>query len=148
MLTGLLGNGLAILLAGLAYIIARHRRHFSKWPKVVEGLITAAVILMLLAGEMARSTGLGGWVISMLSSIESAVGKDGGVIIALALTVGCIIAGAAILKTASERAMILAFWLPFGFAMYRTGIFHSIDMYLQPLAADVAERIANALGVS
>ncbi len=146
MLTGLIGNGLAILAAGLAILIRRHRGHV---PGGASGeiLLTAAIVLMLFAGELARSTGLGHWATSTLVDFEGWIGPSGKVIITLIVLAGVILVAISVFRTAQEKALMIAFLLPFAFAMFSSGLFHSLDVALQLPATAVAAKIASGLGV-
>lgn len=147
MLTGLIGNGLAFLVAGVAVLIARFRRHAPGGKAVDEVLLTASIVGMLLAGELARSTGIGSWTVSVIHAIEGLLGSSGPVLVALSTLGVLLLVGVAVFRTATERALILAFVLPFLLAMFGGGIFHSVDMTLQAPAQATAARIASGLGV-
>ncbi len=56
MLTGLIGNGLAVLVAGVAILLSRVRHHVPGRAMAGEVLLTMAVLGMLFAGELARGT--------------------------------------------------------------------------------------------
>lgn len=147
MLNAVFGNGLALLLAGAAYLLAKNRYHFSRWRLVVEGMITTAVIFMALAGELLRATGIGHLIMSVIIALETMAGHVGLVIIAVGLLYLLFKVGAAIAKTATDKEMTLAFAIPFGLALFHTGIFAQIDQFLQLRAGDVATYIAHHIGV-
>jgi hypothetical protein len=146
MLTGLIGNGLAVLLAGVAILLARLRHHLGGGV-ACEALLTAAVLGMLFAGELARATGLGAGIVSVITSVQGWLGPGGKTVAALATLAMVIAVGAAVFRTATERAMTLAFLLPFALALFSSGFFHSLDAELQAPAQAVAARIAAGLGV-
>jgi hypothetical protein len=147
MLTGLLGNGLAVGLAILCWLLAKERTHLARWPIVAEIMLTAAILGMLLAGELARSTGLGHLVGSWLIDLSDAVGHVGLVIMACGLAFLIWRLALSVIKSANEKLLIPAFLLPFGLALFHTGILATLDADLQVPAADLAAYVAHALGV-
>lgn len=147
MLTGLIGNGLAVLVAGVALLAARFRHHLPGGQIASELVLTAAVVAMLFAGELARSTGVGHWVTQMTGDAEGWLGSSGrtaAALIAFAMLLGVAVA---VVRTATERAMMLAFALPFALALFGAGFFHNLDTALQAPAQAVAVRLAAGLGV-
>lgn len=147
MLTGLIGNGLAILVAGVAILLARFRHHLPGGAMTGEVLLTASVLGMLFAGELARSTGLGAGLVSVITGVEGWFGTGGKTVLALATFAMLLAVGAAVFRTATEKAMTLAFLLPFGLALFGTGLFHQLDAGLQAPAQAIAARVASGLGV-
>lgn len=147
MLTGLIGNGLALLLAGVAILLARFRHHVPGGAMAGEALLTASVVGMLFAGELARSTGLGAALVSMITGVEGWFGAGGKTVLALVTFATVLAVGSAVFRTATERAMTLAFLLPFGLALFSSGLFHNLDAGLQAPAQAVAAKIAAGLGV-
>jgi hypothetical protein len=147
MLTGLIGNGLAILVAGVALLLARFRHHLPGGAMASEAVLTAAVLGMLFAGELSRSTGLGAGLVSVITGVEGWFGAGGRTVLALATFAMLLAVAVAVFRTASERAMTLAFLLPFGLALFGSGLFHTLDAALQAPAQAVAVKIAAGLGV-
>ncbi|HEY3958680.1 MAG TPA: hypothetical protein VGM53_35405 [Streptosporangiaceae bacterium] len=145
-MTGLIGNGIALLLAGVAMLIARNRQHVPGGASG-EALLTIAIVLMLFSGELSRSTGVGSWILSGLSDVEGWMGPSGATILAIITLAVLLIVGVAVFRNASERALTLAFLLPFGLAMFHSGVFHSLDLTLQAPAQDIAAKVASGLGV-
>jgi hypothetical protein len=147
MLTGLIGNGLAVLVAGVAILLSRVRHHVPGGAMVGEVLLTMAVLGMLFAGELARGTGLGAGIVSVITTAEGWLGPGAKTILALATFATVLAVGVAVFRTATERAMTLAFVLPFGLAMFQSGLFHSLDGELLAPAQAIAAQIAAGLGV-
>ncbi len=147
MLTGLIGNGLAVLVAGVAILLSRFRHHVPGGGMAGEALLTMAVLGMLFAGELARSTGLGAGIVSAIAAAEGWLGPGAKTILALATFAMVLVVGVAVFRTATERAMTLAFLLPFALALFSSGFFHSLDAGLQAPAQAVAAKIAAGLGV-
>lgn len=145
MLTGVIGNGLGLILAVVAILIARYR-HDAPGRAAADILLTAAVVLMAFAGELSRSTGIGSWLTSIIHWGESMIGRDASTVVAL-ITLAVFIAVARhIYKTASPAGMWLAFILPFLLATFPSGFFHQLDVDLQGPALELANQIAKAIG--
>lgn len=150
MLTGLIGGGGAILVAGIAWVVASHRYHVSKLVRndwADEILLTGAIIGMLLAGDLSVSTGLGQWVMSAASYLLRLLGPAGLVIAAIITAVVVIRTASAIIhKGAAESAMKLAFILPFLLALFPSGIFHRVSTDLQQPAHILVTWLSAQLG--
>lgn len=147
MLTGLIGNGVAILVAGVAWLCAKFRHHVPGGAVIDEVLLTAAVVGMLFAGDLIAATGLGGWVTSLIRGGMHLLG-GAGVIVAALITLYVLLSTAkAVLRDASEGAMRIAFILPLLLAVFPTGLFHSLASDIQVPAHAVAAWIASGLGV-
>jgi hypothetical protein len=149
MLTGLIGNGLAILVAGIAWIIARHRHHVPGRSAVIdEVVLTIAIVGMLFAGDLGAATGSGHWASSMIRGAEHLAGSAGTIIAALVTLFVLVRTSIAVLRSgATERAMPLAFALPFLLALFPAGIFHSLSSDIQAPAQLLAAKLAAAVGV-
>jgi hypothetical protein len=147
MLTGLIGNGLAVLVAGVALMCARFRHHVPGGAAVDEVLLTAAVLGMLFAGDLTAATGLGAWVASVIRGAEHMAGTSGVIIAALVTLLVLLRTSVAVFRTASERAMTAAFMLPFLLALFPSGFFHVLAGDLQGPAQALAARLASGLGV-
>jgi hypothetical protein len=150
MLTGLIGGGGAILIAGIAWVIASHRHHVSRLVRnslADELLLTAAIIGMLLAGDLTVATGIGHWVMSALGYLLRLAGPAGLVIAAIITAVAVIRTVVAVIHTgASDSAMKLAFILPFLLALFPGGIFHKISVDLQAPAQALVAWLSVQLG--
>lgn len=146
MLTGIIGNGLALLVAGVAILAARFR-HDLPGSRTHEILLTGAIVLMVFSGELARSTGLGSWLTSLIHGAESLVGSDAITVLALITLAVLVVVARHVFKTAGTSGLWLAFTLPFLLAVFQTGFFHELDTYLQVPAQDLATAISTHLGV-
>jgi hypothetical protein len=148
MLTGLIGNGLAVLVAGIAWIIARHRHHVPGRSSVIdEVLLTIAIVGMIFAGDLGTATGLGQWATSVIRGAEHLAGPVGNVIAALVTLLVLVRTAIAVLRSgASERAMLLAFALPFLLALFPSGFFHNLSGDLAVPAHALAVKLAAAIG--
>lgn len=150
MLTGFIGGGGAILLAGMAWVIASHRSHVSavvRHSATEEILLTAAIIGMLLAGLLTVSTGLGRWVMSVLEYVLHWLGPAGIVVAAIITAVFVIRTAVSIAKSgANDNAMKMAFALPFLLALFPSGIFHRLSVDLQVPAHALVAWISAQLG--
>lgn len=147
MLTGLIGNGLAILVAGVAWMCAKFRHHVPGGAVVDEVLLTAAIIGMLFSGDLTASTGLGGWVASVIRGAMHLLGGAGVIVVALVTLFVLLSIAKAVVRSASEGAMRLAFVLPLLLAVFPAGFFHSLSGGIQVPAHAVAATLASALGV-
>lgn len=147
MLTGLIGNGLAVLVAGVAWMCARFRHHIPGGAAVDEVLLTIAVLGMLFAGDLVTATGLGAWVASLIRGAERLIGAPGTVVAALVTLFVLLSTAVAVFRNASEGAMRLAFALPFLLALFPAGFFHTVGADLQGPAQELAARLASGLGV-
>lgn len=146
-LEGLIGNAFSVLVGGLAWIVAKHRRHAPGFG-VDDWLFALAVAMMLLAGELAATTGAGRWVTRLVSQVAGYLGEAGLVIVglvALFLLVKCVIA--VLRKDGGDKMLIFAFVLPLLLAMFPTGVFHQLSVALQGPANSLALTIAHAMGV-
>lgn len=147
MLTGLIGNGLAILVAGVALLLAKFRHHVPGHKVVDEVLLTGSVLGMLFAGDLTASTGLGHWVTSLVQDFTHMLGHAGTVAAALLTLFVLLTTAVAVFRSASEGAMRGAFILPLLLAVFPTGLFHSISGDIQGPANFVASAIASHMGV-
>ena len=149
MLTGLIGNGLAVLVAGIAWLIARHRHHVPGRSALIdEVLLTIAIVGMLFAGDLTVATGLGRWLTSVVRGAENLAGSAGTIIAALVTLFLLIRTAVAVFRSgATERAMPLAFALPFLLALFPAGFFHALSADIQVPAQMVAARLASLMGV-
>lgn len=147
MLTGLIGNGLAVLVAGVAWMCARFRHHMPGGAAVDEVLLTLAVLGMLFAGDLTAATGLGEWIASLIRGAEHLIGAPGVVVAALVTLFVLLRTAVAIFRNASEGAMRLAFVLPFLLALFPAGFFHTLAGDLQGPAQALAARLASGMGV-
>lgn len=111
MLTGLIGTGGAVLLAGLAFLIKKFRSHVPG-DKSGEILLTIAVLLMAAAGLEFAKVGAGRWAVSAIHSIEGWVGPVGAAIVALIVFFMLVVVIVAIFRTAHEGALTIAFLFP------------------------------------
>jgi hypothetical protein len=147
MLTGLIGNGLAVLVAGVAWMCARFRHHVPGGAAADEVLLTMAVVGMLFAGDLMAATGLGAWLSLLIRGAEHMIGAPGVIVAALVTLFVLLRTGVAIFRNASEGAMRLAFALPFLLALFPTGFFHTVGADLQGPAQALAARLAAGMGV-
>lgn len=147
MLTGLIGNGLAILVAGVALLCAKFRHHVPGGAIVDEILLTGSVVGMLFAGDLTTSTGLGGWISSLVRGAMHLLGQAGIIVAALITLFVLLTTAKSVFRSASEGAMRVAFVLPLLLAVFPTGIFHRIGSDIQTPAHMVAVAIASGLGV-
>lgn len=154
MLTGVIGNGAGLLLAGIAWLatFVRHRvplvpgRHRGL---VAEALLTAAVIMMAFAGELSRTTGVGEWIASVIRWGEGLLGSASGAVTVVTLVTLVVVAVIVhhVFKTATIAGLWLAFMLPFLLATFHSGAFHTLDVDLQGPARWVAGWLDARLGV-
>jgi hypothetical protein len=149
MLTGLIGNGLAVLVGGIAWIIARHRHHVpGRSPAIDEVLLTIATVGMLFAGDLASATGAGHWLTSLARSAEHFAGPAGTIIAALVTLFMLVRTAIAIFRSgATDRALPLAFMLPFLLALFPSGFFHALSGDIQVPAQALAAWLASRIGV-
>lgn len=147
MLTGLIGNGVAILVAGVALLCAKFRHHVPGGAVVDEVLLTAAIVGMLFAGDLTATTGLGGWITSLIRGTVHLLGHAGLIVVALATLTVLLLTAKSVFRNASESAMRVAFVLPLLLAVFPTGIFHSLSGELQTPAQAVASGISAWMGV-
>jgi hypothetical protein len=147
MLTGLIGDGLAVLVAGVAWMCAKFRHHVPGGAAVDEVLLTIAVVGLLLSGDLMAATGIGAWMTSLIRGAEHMIGGPGLIVAALVTLFVLLRTAQAIFRNASEGAMRLAFVLPFLLALFPVGVFHSLAVDLQRPAQDVAAWLASGLGV-
>ncbi len=145
MLPGLAGNGTALILAAVAVLAARYRHDFPG-RRTAEILLTGAIALMAFAGEMARTTGIGQWIASVIRWTEGLIGRDAVTVMAVATLVVVALLTRHLFRTAAVSGMWLAFALPFLLATFSGGAFHQLDVALQGPAQELAARIATALG--
>lgn len=147
MLTGLIGNGLAVLLAGVALLCAKFRQHVPGGKAVDELLLTLAVVGMLFAGDLMVSTGLGSWLASVIRAAEGLLGSAGIIVAALVTFYVLLVTAKAIVRDASEAAMRAAFMLPLLLALFPTGFFHQLGAEIQVPAQAVSAGLASWMGV-
>lgn len=147
MLTGLIGNGLAILLAGVALLCAKFRHHVPGGAIVDEILLTGSIVGMLFAGDLTAATGLGGWIASFIRAVMHMLGQAGTIIVALVTLFVLLTTAKSVFRSASESAMRLAFVLPLLLALFPTGFFHRLGSDIQVPAHAVAAAIATGMGV-
>lgn len=147
MLTGLIGNGIAVLVAGVAWMCAKFRQHVPGGAAVDEVLLTAAIIGMLFAGDLTAATGLGSWLASVVRAGENLLGTAGTIVAALLTLYVLLITAKAIVRDASEGAMRAAFVLPLLLTLFPTGIFHQLGSDIQVPAHAVASDLASWMGV-
>lgn len=147
MLTGLIGNGAALIIGAIALLGARYR-HDIRGRYTHEIVLTAAIVLMAFSGELTRSTGIGHWLTSVITWVQHLIGKDASTVIAV-ITLGVLVILARhIVKTAAASGLWLAFALPFLLATFPVGAFHTLDVALQKPAIELATQLSSALGVS
>lgn len=146
MLTGLIGNGAALIIGAIALLGAKYR-HDVRGRYSHEVILTAAIVLMAFSGELTRSTGIGRWVTSVVTWAEHLIGSDASTVLAVITLVVLVILARHIIKTAASSGLWLAFALPFLLATFPGGAFHTIDVALQKPAIDLASQITAALGV-
>ena len=145
MLTGLFGTGSALLVAGFAYLIAKHRhhapgRHADQW------ILTGAVILMLMAGWLAGFMGVGHWIITTIRDVEAMLGPSGRVILVLLGLALLILVAVAVFRTATDAAMWIAFTFPLISLSINRGMFASINRAFQPYADQFQAMLRAKLG--
>jgi hypothetical protein len=147
----LIGSAGAILLAGIAWLVARYCGHLPpRWRvgrRAVSDIVLAlAIVAMLLAGTEMAFAGAGSWVVDVLMWVRGLLGTAGGTIFAL-ITLGLLLALAVhVLKAPGEKGLMVAFLLPLFMATFAFGLFHNIDMFLAPYAEHATAAAANALG--
>lgn len=145
MLTGLIGTGNAILLAGLAFIIKKFRHHVpGKHSDNV--LLTIAIVLMVFAGVEFTLVGIGQWLIGAAHAVEGWVGPVGAVIVALVIVSLFLSVLAAIIFTAHEGALTIAFMVPLLCAIPSHGYPAQITAALRSPAQSVALAIRAKMG--
>ncbi|MGI5422974.1 hypothetical protein [Actinomadura luteofluorescens] len=142
MLTGFIGTGGALLVAGFALILAKFRGHLPG-RNTDQIVLTASVVLMLLAGALAAYVGIGHWVVQLLRGISNLIGSAGPVVLALLGFAVLLMVAVAVFRTATDRALWVAFSLPLIAAAINRGIFADINAHLQP-AANQAEMMLRA----
>lgn len=145
MLTGLLGSGSAVLVAGVAWLFAKYRhhlpgRHTGQW------VLTAAVIVMILAGFLAGFMGVGHWTISLIRDLETTLGPSGRVILVLAGLAMLILVTVAVFRTATDAAMWIAFTFPLISLAINRGMFASINQTFKPYADQFQAMLRAKLG--
>lgn len=145
MLSGLIGTGGALLIAGVALIIAKFRGHLPGRSSD-QVVLTVSVILMLLAGTLATYIGIGRWAVSLLRGIAHFVGPAGPVVLALLGLAVLATVAVAVFRTASDRALWVAFSLPLICAAINKGIFYDLNAYLQPASTQVETMLRTKLG--
>lgn len=145
MLAGLIGTGGALLLAGVALIISKFRGHLPG-RNTDQAVLTAAVILMLLAGTLATYIGIGRWAVNVLRGVSGFVGPAGGTVLALLGLAVMILVAVAVFRTATDRALWVAFALPLICAAINKGIFYDLNTQLQPAATQVEMMLRSKLG--
>jgi hypothetical protein len=145
MLTGLIGTGGAILLVGVALLIANHREHVPGRASG-EWLLTGAIVMMLLAGVEFTYVGVGHWVISLIHTVVGWVGHVGMVIVALIAAALLLKVLIAIFKTATDRALWLAFMFPVMCAVPSYGFFRQMAQFLRPPAQQLTTLLQAKMG--
>lgn len=145
MLSGLIGTGGAVLVAGFALILSKFRRHLPG-QHTDQIVLTASVILMTLAGVLATYIGIGQWVVSLLHSVEGLIGPAGPEILALLGFVVLATVVVAVFRTATDRALWIAFSLPLIGATINRGIFYDLNAQLRPAANQVEMLLRAKLG--
>lgn len=111
MLTGMIGTGGAVLLAGFALLIAKFRHHVPG-SKSDEVILTIAILFMAAAGVEFVATGAGRWLISVVHGVEGWVGPVGAVVVALTVFFMVVAVVVAVFRTANEGVLSIAFFLP------------------------------------
>jgi hypothetical protein len=144
-LTGLIGNGLALLLGAIALVAAKYR-HDLPGRRTHDIVLTAAIIFMAFSGELARSTGVGRWIASVIRWAEHLIGPDASLVLAIIALVILVILARHIIKTAASSGLWLAFFFPFLLATFPVGFFHVLDLDLQGPAIQIAKQISTAFG--
>lgn len=145
MLTGLIGTGGAVLLAGLALIIKKFRGHVP--GKHSDNLLlTAAIVLMVFAGVLFAGVGVGQWLISAVHYVEGFIGPVGAVVVALVVASMFLTVLAAIVFAAHEGALGVAFMFPLLCSVPTHGIPAQIMALLRPPAQHVAAMVAAKMG--
>ncbi|MEV4672780.1 hypothetical protein AB0K34_14080 [Actinomadura sp. NPDC049382] len=145
MLTGLIGTGGAVLVAGIALIISKFRGHLPG-RNSDQIVLTIAVVLMVLGGTLATYIGIGQWVVSVLRSITGLFGPAGPVILVLLGFAVLLTVAVAVFRTATDRALWVAFALPLVCAAINKGIFYDINAHLHPAANQVELMLRTKLG--
>lgn len=145
MLTGLIGTGGAVLIAGVALIVAKFRGHLPG-RNSDQAVLTAAVVLMILAGTLAAYIGIGHWAVGMLRWVAGIVGPAGPTVLALLGLVVLATVAVAVFRTATDRALWVAFSLPLICAAINKGIFYDLNAHLQPAATQVEMMLRAKLG--
>lgn len=145
MLTGLIGNGAALVLAVIALVGARFR-HDVRGRRSHDIILTIAIVLMAFSGELARSTGACRWIASVIQWGENLIGNDASTVLSLIVLVILVILARHIFKTAGTSGLWLAFILPFLLATFPVGAFHQLDLDLQAPAISLATEITKFFG--
>lgn len=145
MLTGLIGTGNAILLAGLAFIIKKFRHHVPG-KHSDNALLTVAIVLMVFAGAEFGLVGIGQWIVSAAHAVEGWAGPVGAVIVALVILSTFLGVLAAIIFTAHEGALAVAFMVPLLCAIPNHGYPAQFIAAIRPPAQQVAAVIRAKMG--
>jgi hypothetical protein len=145
MLTGLIGTGGAILLAGIALLIAKFRHHLPGGPSD-EIALTVSIGLMALAGALATYIGIGRFAVSVIRGVRGFIGPAGPEVLTLVGSFTLLVVIVAICRRASEKVMWIAFSLPLLSAAINRGIFLDLNNALIPLAQQTQAMIAAKLG--
>lgn len=145
MLTGLIGTGNAILLAGLALIIKKFRGHVPG-KHSDNALLTLAIVLMVFAGAEFGLVGIGQWIVSAAHAVEAWAGPVGAVIVALVILSTFLGVLAAIVFTAHEGALTVAFMVPLLCAIPNHGYPAQFIAAIRPPAEQVALVIRAKMG--
>jgi hypothetical protein len=145
MLTAIIGNGLGLLLAGIAWLLAKFRYDLPG-RATADIALSTAIVGMLLAGELTRATGLGHWLAGLVSGGENLIGSGGVIVLTLATLLVIGLVARHLAGTATSAGLSLAFALPFLLAAFHAGALHQLDMHLQTPAYSIAQRISTALG--
>jgi len=143
-LTGIIGNGAAVILAAVALFMVKHR-HDLPGRRTPEVLLTAAIVMMAFAGTLARETGFGHWIAGLIGWISRAIGQDANLVLAVITLFVLGMLARHILKTAATTGLWLAFVLPFLLAVFSSGFFHTLGTDLQGPAAAVSNAIQSRI---
>lgn len=147
-LTGVIGTGSAVAVAGVAWIAAKHRGH-APGVGADDFIFAGCVIMMLLAGDLTVATGVGRWVTSILRGIVGYAGPVGLVLIGLVALWMLVKTVLAVLRKHNEDSVLrLAFVLPLLLAMFPAGDFHRLSVALAGPANTVALAVSHAFGVA
>lgn len=145
MLTGLIGTGGAVLVAGIALLAAKSRGHLPG-RATDQIVLTAAVIFMIFAGLLATYIGIGQWAVEALRWAKGLAGSAGTVILVLLGLYVLIKVAVAVFRTATDRALWIAFAFPLISASINAGIFLDINNFLYPIATQTEAMFRAKLG--
>jgi hypothetical protein len=145
MLTGILGTGGAVLLAGIALLIKKFRHHIPG-SKSDEALLTVAIIVMVAAGVEFAAVGAGRWGVGIIHGVEGWVGPVGAVVIALIVFFMFVAVVVAIFRTSHEGALSIAFFFPLMCSVPTHGYPVQLINALKPPAQQLTTLIRTKMG--